>query len=327
MLEPDIHDAFVRLSKSENVRVVSQWAYPDRPANYLSEKIGGLESIVEFQRDIMIPLAHVILGRTAQGFSHSGLENVTHKPTLFISNHRDIVLDAYFLQVILLENGFETSQIIAGTNLYVNEFVTDIALCNKIIAIGRGGSKRGFGEAMMHISEELRQSLAGCDGRGASVWIAQRNGRTKDRIDKTDPSIIHMLSMTGSIAEYRIVPVTITYELEPNAAYKARHLWHNDHPEAAVEENYMEQMLSSILQNKGHVHYSFHPAVDLACPEGLSPKEYYQLVACRIDEEILNGYRQWPKDETVESQWQEMVAAAPEEVRPYMQTFAPRYQE
>ena len=326
MDNPEIHDAFVRLSQSENVRVVSRWAYPEKASDYLSKKIAGLQTVLEFQRDIMIPLAHVVLQRTARGFTFSGLENLTHKPTLFISNHRDIVLDAYFMQVILLENGFETSQIIAGTNLYVNEFVTDIALCNKIIAIGRGGSKRGFGEQMMQISGELRQSLAAADGRGSSVWIAQRNGRTKDRIDKTDPSIIHMLSMTGSIADYRIVPVTITYELEPNAAYKARHLWHLDHPEETLEENYMEQMLGSILQNKGHVHYSFHPAIDLGCPEGLSNKEYYQLVAHRIDEEILSGYRQWPKDEEVERQWQEMVEAAPEEVRPYMQAFAPQYQ-
>lgn len=327
MFSPEIHDAVIRLSKSENVRVVSQWAYPDKPADYLSNKLSVVSSTLEFQRDVMIPLAHVILQRTARGFTYSGIENLTHKPTLFISNHRDIVLDAYFLQVILLENGFDTSQIIAGTNLYVNEFATDIAICNKIIAIGRGGSKRGFGEAMMHISAELRQSLAPTKGQGSSVWIAQRNGRTKDRIDKTDPSIIHMLSMTGSIADYCIVPVTINYELEPNATYKAQHLWHNDHTEAAMEENYMEQMISSILQNKGHVHYSFHPAVDLTCPDGLSLKEYYQLVARRIDEEILSGYIQWPKDEGVERQWQEMVMATPEEVRPYMQTFAPRYQE
>lgn len=326
MDNPEIHDAIVRLSQSENVRVVSQWAYPDKPSDYIAKKIAAASTVLELQRDVMIPLAHAVLEHTARGFSFSGIENLSHKPTLFISNHRDIVLDAYFLQVILLENGFDTSQIIAGTNLYVNEFVTEIALCNKIIAIGRGGSKRGFGEQMMQISELLRRSLTAADGQGSSVWIAQRNGRTKDRIDKTDPSIIHMLSMTGSIADYHIVPVTITYELEPNAAYKARHLWHLDHPEATLEENYMEQMLGSILQNKGHVHYSFHPAIDLGCPEGLSNKEYYQLVARRIDEEILSGYHHWPKDELVERQWQEMTEAAPEEVRPYMQAFAPQYQ-
>lgn len=325
MDNPEIHDAIVRLSRSDNVRVVSKWAYPDESDDYLSKKIIATNCIFEIQRDVMIPLAHVILQRTSQGMTWSGLANLSHKPTLFISNHRDIVLDAYFLQVILLENGFDTSQIIAGTNLFVNEFVTDIADCNKLIAIGRGGSKRGFGEQMMQISEVLRQSLTASDGRGSSVWIAQRNGRTKDRIDKTDPSIIHMLSMTGSIADYHIVPVTITYELEPNAAYKARHLWHLDHPEVTLEENYMEQMLGSILQDKGHIHYTFHPAIDLTHPEAISPKEYYQLIAHRIDENILSGYHKWQKDEVVEKQWQKMMAAAPEEIRAYMKTFDPQY--
>ncbi len=325
MDNPEIHDAIVRLSQSDNVRVVSKWAYPDESDDYLSKKILATNCIFEIQRDVMIPLAHVILQRTSQGMTWSGLENLSHKPTLFISNHRDIVLDAYFLQVILLENGFDTSQIIAGTNLFVNEFVTDIADCNKLIAIGRGGSKRGFGEAMIHISEELRHSLTPTDGKGSSVWIAQRNGRTKDRIDKTDPSIIHMLCTTGSIEGYRIVPVTITYEIEPNAAYKARHLWHLDHADVSLEENYMEQMVGSILQDKGHIHYTFHPAIDLTHPEGISPKEYYQLIAHRIDENILSGYHKWPKDEVVERQWQKMVAAAPEEIQAYMKAFDPQY--
>lgn len=303
---------------------MSKWAYPGKADDYLSQKIHACNSIFDLQRDVMIPLAHVILDRTSQGMTWSGLDNVTHAPTLFISNHRDIVLDAYFLQVILLENGYETSQIIAGTNLYANEFVTDIADCNKLIAIGRGGSKRGFGEAMLHISELLRRSLSPADGEGSSVWISQRNGRTKDRIDKTDPSILHMLSMTGSIADYRIVPVTITYELEPNASYKARHLWHLDHPETAVEENYMEQMLGSILQDKGHIHYTFHPQLDMSGSE-LPHKEYFQLLAGRSDKAILSGYRRWERSDVVERQWQKMVAATPEELHPYMERFNPEF--
>lgn len=314
-----------RLAQSDNVRVVSRWAFPDKNEAFLQEKISSLGSIDSFQREVMIPLAHVILQRTSQGISFSGLENLSNSPTLFISNHRDIVLDAYFMQVILLENGFDTSQIIAGTNLYVNQFVNDIALCNKIIAIGRGGSKRGFGEEMIHISEMLRQSLTSGE-KGSSVWIAQRNGRTKNRIDRTDPSVIHMLSMTGPIADYRIVPVTITYELEPNALYKAQFLWHLDHPQAPLEENYMEQIISSVLQNKGHIHYCFHPAIDLTCPNGLSAKEYYQLVAQRVDTAILAGYHHWPKCDTVEKQWMQIVASAPHDIQAYLQTFNPQYQ-
>lgn len=319
-----IKNTIDRLAKSDYVRVVSRWAYPEEPDGYLSNKISSVSTVDAFQHDVMIPLAHVVLKRTSQGLSFSGLENLAQTPTLFISNHRDIVLDAYFLQVILLENCFETSQIIAGTNLYVNDFVADIAAINKIIAIGRGGSKRGFGEEMINISTLLRRSLTAADGNGSSVWIAQRNGRTKDRVDKTDPSIIHMLCTTGAISEYRIVPLTITYEIEPNADYKARHLWQLDHPDAAVEENYMQQMLSSILQQKGHIHYAFHPPISLDADMPVS-KEYYQSIAQRVDEDILGGYRQWAKSEVVEQQWQAMVASADDEIRPYMALFNPRY--
>lgn len=283
-----------------------------------------MESVDDFQRVVMIPLAHEIIKRTSCGMTWSGIENLRQGPLLYISNHRDIVLDAYLLQVILLENGFETSQIIAGTNLYVNQFVSDIAITNKIIAIGRGGSKRGFGEEMMHISSLLRQSLTAANECSSSVWIAQRNGRTKDRIDRTDPSIVHMLNMTGPISDYCIVPVTITYEIEPNAIYKARHLWHIDHHDAHIEENYLEQILGSILQAKGRIHYAFHEPVNLA-NEGLAPKVYFQHVAHRIDEAITSGYKRWQKNDEVERQWSEMLSSAPDELKPYMRRFAPDF--
>ena len=322
--DAEINDAAQRLAKSDNTHVVSLWAFPNEPSDYLSKKLCLVDSVNSFQRDIMIPLAHAILNRTAKGLTFSGLDNIPDSPTLFISNHRDIVLDAYFLQVILLENNIETSQIIAGTNLFVNPFVTDIAYCNKLVPIGRGGSKRAFGEEMIHISEHLRNTLTSADG-GASVWIAQRNGRTKDRKDKTDPSIIHMLCTTGTIDAYNIVPVTITYEIEPNAVYKALYLYQQDHPDATSEENYMEQIIGSILQPKGHIHYSFHPRVDLTCHE-VSHKEYYQLVAHRIDDAILSGYKHWEKNQDVEKQWENMLNSVPTHVRPYLHTFDPIYE-
>lgn len=54
-----------------------------------------------------------------------------------------------------------------------------------------------------------------------SVWIAQKEGRTKNGDDRTQHSLLKMFRMSGpkdfveNFKELRVVPVSISYEWEP----------------------------------------------------------------------------------------------------------------
>lgn len=317
--DAEIPQAMERLAEWPGVRSVSRWAYPDEDENFLARRLREIKTVEEFQSRVMGPIAHIILDRTSQGLTCSGLEYITGEPTLFVSNHRDIVLDAYFLQTLFNDRHWTTTQVVSGNNLLVNQAIVDIAASNKLIHIGRGGTKRSWGEELLAMSQTLRTALES----GASIWIAQRNGRTKDNVDKTDPAIIHMLATSGPIEGYRIVPLTITYEIEPNAVYKAKYLWTKDYPQEPEKEDYMGQIMESILQDKGHIHYAFHEPVDMTMGEGMTHKDYYHVVAERIDAAITAGYAKWPLTEEVRSQWGKMMEGAPDYLRPYLEKFAP----
>ena len=146
-------------------------------------------------------------------------------PYLFVSNHRDIMLDASLLQNVLVDHGMETAQITFGANLMMNQLVVDIGKSNKMFRVERpGNSAREFYKSSIHLSEYIRNVIIGC---GESVWIAQRNGRTKDGNDQTDQGIIKMFCMSkaddkiSALKELNIVPVSVSYEWESCDILKA----------------------------------------------------------------------------------------------------------
>lgn len=314
-----------RLAQWDGVAAISRWAYPQEPDHYLRDIVLNSHTVRDFQRNVMIPIARIIARRTSEGFTCSGLEHLSSQPTLYISNHRDIVMDAFFLQMVLDDNQFETSQIVVGSNLMANSVMTDLAYANKMLPIGRGGTKRGFAEELLRMSKALHSALQpDVPEQGSSVWIAQRNGRTKDRHDHTDPAIIHMMNACGKIQDYRIVPLSITYEIEPNASYKAHYLWHKEHGTEPLVEDYMAQMVEGITQHKGRIHYAFLPPLDISDLLTLPSKEFFHAVAERIDQAIGSGRQQWPSSPQVRAQWEAMRFAVPPQELPYMDLFDPQ---
>ena len=289
----EIPAATQRMANSEVIPAIAQFL--GISPMILRERIRSIKTVSEFQLGLLRDVIETLVKKTTTGFDWSGVENIDEKkPYLFVSNHRDIVLDAMFLQYILCEAGQNTCQITFGSNLMCHPFVIDFGKVNKMFRTERGGSPKEFYNSMLHMSEYMRHVIT---EERESVWIAQRNGRTKDGIDATDPAIIKMFGMSRrddrvtSLAELNIVPIAVSYEWESCDKLKTLELYltkKNGHYEKKSGED-LNSILTGIMQPKGHVHFHICQQIteeDLNaindCPTG----EFYRRVAELMDSRI-----------------------------------------
>ena len=220
--DSEIPEAMQRIAKDPLFPILSSYVFPEKTSSEVAEMVRKIKTIREFQLEIMNP-ANMAIGRNSiSKLSYSGFENINPgKAYIYLSNHRDIMLDAALLQTILIDNGLETTEITFGANLMQGQLVIDVGKSNKMFKVERpGGNMRDFFRASVHLSDYMRTCIT---QRKESMWIAQRNGRTKDGVDRTDQGIINMfrmsapkdMSKTGSVAELHLLPVAISYEWEP----------------------------------------------------------------------------------------------------------------
>ena len=211
---------------------------------------------------VMRPLVYQIVQRSMSSFTYDGLENISaDKCYLFVSNHRDITLDAGLLDVALIANGIKTPEIGFGNNLMKNDFMIDLFRLNKMFTIIRDGSRREFYNNSVFLSNYIHHVLF---EKGSSVWIAQRNGRTKNGDDRTDQGLLKMFSMAGTgdfeadFNKLNIVPVAISYEYEPCDLMKsvAEYTSSTGIYEKTQHEDVVSIMMG-ISQQKGDVHLHF----------------------------------------------------------------------
>lgn len=260
--------------------------------NRLKKEIGQITSVADLQSICTGYLDQVIESSTSQ-LTFSGLENLQPgQPYLFISNHRDIVMDPAFVNYALYHNGFGTARIAIGDNLLQKPFVSDLMRLNKSFIVKRSASGvRGKMAAYLSLSRYIEHSI----DEGCPLWIAQREGRAKDGIDRTEPAIIKMLFMSQKtkntdfsdyINKLQIVPIAISYEYNPCDCRIARELFHKQqtgsYQKAPGED--MESIATGITGNKGNVHVSFGTLLQ-------GHFEDAAAVAGEIDRQIVQIYR------------------------------------
>lgn len=258
----------------------------------------------ELQNMVMRPLVFQIVKRSMTSFTYSGLENLDKdKSYLFVSNHRDITLDAGLLDVALLNNGFTTPEIGFGNNLMKNEFMVDLFRLNKMFTIIRDGSRREFYNNSVFLSHYISHVL---HDKKSSVWIAQRNGRTKDGDDRTDQGLLKMFSMAGTgnfeedFLKMNIVPVAISYELEPCDTMKAiaNYASLTGIYEKTPHEDVLS-ILSGISQSKGAVHIEVCNPItpeEVAQCASFNKNERFSALAQLLDNRIHKGYKLHPSN-------------------------------
>lgn len=299
---PPVGEAFATtmqaLVESDMFARLAPRLYPQVPIGQLRDKIGALRDVHDFQLHVMAPACQYVATHTMTVFSYSGMEYISdRRPSLFISNHRDIVLDAMMLQYMLVQKGMETTHVVVGSNLFEMPLMAMLAKVNKMYGIARGGSPREYYASLLSMSAFLRHVVT---KRGESAWIAQGNGRTKDGIDHTDPALLKMLSASGdrrdpvaALAQLNIVPVCVSYEWEPCGREKAREVClRQQGPYHKQPGEDTQSIINGVIDPKGHVHFSI-------CPP-LSPTEIAEThgdfsdIAHLIDSRMESHRRIWP---------------------------------
>lgn len=303
--DSEIAAAMQRIAANSSFPVLSSFVFPDIPVENVRALVRSIDNIYDFQSKIMHEANKQIIRNSISGLTYSGIENISpDKKYLYVSNHRDIMLDASLLQSILMDNSIETTEITFGANLMKGEVIIDVGKSNKMFKVERpGGSMREFYQKSRHLSEYIRMTLI---DKKQSVWIAQRNGRTKDGNDRTDQGIINMFRMSNaedkvtSIAELNILPVSVSYEWEPCDILKTLELYARQNgPYVKKPGEDLNSILTGIIQQKGKVHFEFCKPLseeDLIPFKDLSSNEFNKSVARLIDNSICSSYRLNPNN-------------------------------
>lgn len=222
----EIQEVFDRLTQEPVFIEFIQFLYPDRKIDKFLEDLKHLKSIHDFQESVIVPYLKFIIEKSTDGLTCSGLENIEKgKSYFFISNHRDIILDSAFLNYLMFENKFDSTEIAIGDNLLVFPWINDLVRLNKSFIVNRNIPIR----QMLGVSKRLSAYIRHAQGeKGNSIWMAQREGRSKDANDRTHEAVLKMLNMSGegnfirNMEELNIVPVSISYEYDPCDFLKAR---------------------------------------------------------------------------------------------------------
>lgn len=300
----EVPAAMQRIAESDGFPIVASYVFPDQDIKELRTMVANLKTTEEFQSKVMAQFNEQVIKRSISEFTVEGIDTLQKDvPYLYVSNHRDIVLDSSLLQYRLHSLGFQTTEITFGANLMCSPLIIDIGKSNKMFRVERGGTPKEFYRCSLHLSEYIRHVIT---EKHSSVWIAQRNGRTKDGVDKTDQGIIKMFGMSRnddkikSLAELNIIPVSVSYEWESCDYLKAFELY------ISRNQKYIKRpgedvtsILSGITQPKGRVHFEICPKIredELAAFDGLTANEYHQQVAQLIDQRIISHYRLWPNN-------------------------------
>lgn len=262
-----------------------------------------VHSVRDFQEKIARPLLKVIENESITQLTASGIDHFKQdEQYLFISNHRDIILDSAFLNIVLFERGFQTSQIAIGDNLMRHRISELIFHINKSFVVKRTGSPMELYRYSMMLSNYIWTQIT---QKIDSVWIAQREGRAKDGNDRTQVGLIKMLSLSckDDLKSYfksmNIAPVAISYEFDPCDLLKAQEFLNkraNPDYKKTFEED-VQHMLLGLKGNKGAVHFHFSEPFDaeLDVFDTLpNAKKQLETLAEMIDERIHKHYKLHP---------------------------------
>ena len=296
-------EALKRVSRHPMLPVISKYLFPDLPAATLSHMLRGIGSIDQFQDEIMFGVVEAILAKTSKGFTCSGeehLRGLEGQRFLAVSNHRDIVLDPALIQYEMKRSGLPYTEICVGSNLITGQLIEDLMRSNRMIKVIRGIGARQLYLSSLRLSKYIRESIT--SGR-ASIWIAQREGRTKNGWDTTEQGLLKMFDLSGegcfeeNFEALHIVPMSISYEYESCDSRKAREvLLRREGPYTKKPKEDLHSILTGIRQQKGHIH--------LEIGEPLSPEEIaeaskceqndrYQAIRHALDRRVIEGYRLW----------------------------------
>lgn len=303
--DAEVNAALQAVSNHPMMKALMNFAYPQVEEEVWKEQLRRTHSIRDFQINFAYQAVKKVLEKSSDGLTTSGFENLEPNTSyLFISNHRDIILDTSILNVCLFDHGLVMTASAIGDNLVKKDFLKTLSKLNRNFVVQRGLPPRELLESSKLMSEYIAQLLL---RENRSVWIAQREGRTKDGNDATHSGVLKMLAMgsdENNVMHYfkkiKIVPVSISYEYDPTDALKMPQLMAEANEEIYIKEKNEDfiTLLSGIIGQKKRIHLHvgkiLDQEIDQICADNDNTNKQIQALAQVIDDSILQSYKLWP---------------------------------
>ncbi len=296
----EIPDALERLSNEKQFMKVLSTVYPLMPKEIIKQRLTSYKTNLEFQRNFVFPFLQNLEFTLTKGIDLVGIELIdTSKPYLYISNHRDIILDSALLCAKLIEKGIDTVEIAIGDNLLIFPWIEELVRVNKSFIVKRGLSPRQVLESSQLLSEYIHYTIT---EKNQSIWLAQREGRAKDANDRTQDSLLKMLNMYGTedvatnLSKLNICPVSISYEYDPCDYLKAKEFQQKrDNPDFKKQPfDDLLNMQTGVMGYKGKVVYTLAGEIDkeilALAAENKNKNELISNTAKLIDKKIHSNY-------------------------------------
>ncbi|MFN0033253.1 MAG: 1-acyl-sn-glycerol-3-phosphate acyltransferase [Flavobacteriales bacterium] len=301
--DAELREAIKRLVQEPLLIRAMRWVYPGLSKASIVKMFESVQTVQQFQEEIGAPAMKVITQMTTSGLSFSNIENIQRNtPYLFISNHRDIILDSALLNVSLMERGYKTTEIAIGDNLLSTPLVRDLVRSNKNVIVNRDVNAKEIYHYSLRLSNYIKHLIT---EKKTSLWIAQREGRSKDGDDRTSTGLLKMFAMSATqtlesaLHELHIVPMCVSYEYDPCDLLKTHELMHK-----RISGSYTKQkgedflsMLTGLTGHKGRVNIAvgreLTDALD-AMRNVQNKNEKFRMLGEAIDREMYRIYKLWP---------------------------------
>lgn len=298
--DSEFQERMSRLVKEPGLEHAVKYVMPDVDYKDFVKFLLTIRDKESFQLKVMWPFMEMLAKKTTSGVSVSGLGNLdANTAYTFITNHRDIVLDASFLNICFFRNGRRSSEVAIGSNLLIYEWISTLVKLNKCFIVKRDLKRLDALDAAKELSAYIHYAI---NKKNESVWIAQREGRAKDSSDRTQESLIKMLSLNGdagvkgNLQSINLCPVSITYEYDPNDYLKAREflLKRRDPDFKKSMRDDLFSMETGLLQFKGRIHYTITPCLSdriAQLPDEMDRNGVLEAVCAMVDNAIHSGYK------------------------------------
>lgn len=300
--DEEVPEVLTRISQRPSFGPLMSYLYPEVSLHEISHRFCKVRSVEEFQHTYISQAVNSMIRDSITALTHEGLADL--EPTrgyLFLSNHRDIILDSALLNVLRYEAKQPTTYIAIGDNLMISPMVTDLMKLNKAFLVHRHPPRALMYHYSARLSHYMLELIA---HQQNSVWLAQRNGRTKNGKDQTQPSLLKMLCIAAQdhdrmahVLRLNVLPMAISYEYEPCDYLKAQEMVHH---EAGIpyEKDDKTAIIRGIREPKGRVHLAVGTPLNQADLEALkhihNRNEWFRHLAELIDAQISKLYHRWP---------------------------------
>lgn len=308
-IDSEVEGVLRHLLQVEEIKGVIAHFFGEVSPEQLKAMVAGSTSIGTFKATFMKPVVERVIKESTFSLTISGkskLAEAGDKKYLFISNHRDIILDSAFLNYLLYTSGLGFVRIAIGDNLLISEWIRAVVRLSDAFIVKRSPSMREMLLESKRLSSYIRSSVAGGE---SSVWLAQSEGRRKNSDDRTQTAVLKMLSLSAEkgegvgevLSDLNITPVSITYEYDPCDYLKAKEMLAKkldpNWKKAPIDD--LINMQTGLMGHKGRVHFTIGDTLsDLVDMERRSEtkQELLQLLAEEIDQQIFANYRFYPNN-------------------------------